>query len=87
MTQRNQGGSAGIIVSCRCFLEAGSTCSGVQHVVLAALYARAPRACLGKITAAAISGTVNDEIGAVLPNAEIVAANVETGMKRTILSP
>src|SRR5262249_22024633 len=43
-------------------------------------------ALFAQITAATISGVVKDETGAVLPGADIVATNVETGISRSTVS-
>ena len=39
-----------------------------------------------QITAATLSGTVKDDTGGVLPGADIVAKNVDTGISRSIVS-
>jgi len=41
---------------------------------------------LAQITAATISGTVKDDTGGVLPGADIVAKNVDTGISRSAVS-
>jgi hypothetical protein len=45
-----------------------------------------PPALWAQSTTATIAGTVSDESGAVLPNAEITATNTATGVKRTVAS-
>ena len=57
-----------------------------SYLLLVALFACAPWACFGQITAASLSGAVKDETGAVLPNAEIDVTNLGTGIKRTTVS-
>src|SRR5262245_62952053 len=43
-------------------------------------------AAFGQITAATISGTIKDDTGGVLPGADIVARNLETGISRSTVS-
>ena len=44
------------------------------------------RAALSQITAATISGTVNDETGGVLPGVSIDVKNLDTGQKRSLVT-
>src|SRR5207249_1553356 len=39
-----------------------------------------------QITSATISGTIKDETGGVLPGAEVVVKNIETGLTRAVVT-
>jgi hypothetical protein len=54
--------------------------------LLALAFASLPLAAFAQITTATIVGTISDPSGAVLPGAQIVARNVDTGLTRTVLS-
>ena len=51
-------------------------------LILMAIFAATPLA-LAQQTSIAISGTVTDSTGAVVPNAQVVVQNVQTGIKRS----
>jgi carboxypeptidase family protein len=55
-----------------------------SFAVLALLLIGAPS--FAQITAATISGSIKDDTGGVLPGAEVVARNLETGISRSAVS-
>ncbi|HKB14118.1 MAG TPA: carboxypeptidase regulatory-like domain-containing protein [Vicinamibacterales bacterium] len=55
-------------------------------LVLLALIVTSASSASAQITAATISGTIKDDTGGVLPGADIVARNLETGISRSTVS-
>src|SRR5262245_30124668 len=70
------------------FLFAGETMIRiVRRSLVAILFLGATAsAASAQITAATISGTIKDATGGVLPGADIVARNVDTGISRATVS-
>ena len=58
----------------------------VCSIALAGLVFVLPQTALAQTSTAAINGTIQDATGAVIPEAEIVLTNVETGVERRTLS-
>ena len=58
----------------------------VCSIALASLVFVLPQTALAQTSTAAINGTIQDATGAVIPEAEIVLTNVETGVERRTLS-
>jgi hypothetical protein len=54
-------------------------------VILVVIFATAPSG-FAQITAATMSGTIKDDTGGVLPGADVVAKNLETGISRSTVS-
>src|SRR5438067_468741 len=76
------------MLRCRRFCISGGTMQRIvlrSLVVLAFIIATAS-AAIAQITAATISGTIKDVTGGILPGADIVAKNLETGLSRSTVS-
>jgi hypothetical protein len=58
----------------------------VRGLTVLALCFTCATSALAQITAATISGTIKDETGGILPGADIVAKNLETGTSRSAVS-
>src|SRR5450830_1932745 len=58
----------------------------VRALLVCVLTLVSARAALSQITAATISGTVNDETGGVLPGVSIDVKNLDTGQKRSLVT-
>src|SRR2546421_7619973 len=76
------------MLRCRRFCISGGT---MQRIVLRSLVVLAfvittASAAFAQITAATISGTIKDDTGGVLPGADVVAKNLETGLSRSAAS-
>src|SRR2546423_443460 len=76
------------MLRCRRFCISGGT---MQRIVLRSLVVLAfvittASAAIAQITAATISGTIKDVTGGVLPGADVVAKNLETGLSRSTVS-
>src|SRR6266487_2797223 len=57
----------------------------IQFAVIAVLLVL-PLVAVGQVTTATIVGTVTDPGGASVPNAQVTARNVDTGLTRTVTS-
>jgi Carboxypeptidase regulatory-like domain/TonB dependent receptor len=57
----------------------------IQFAVLALLLAFPPAAA-AQVTTATIVGAISDPSGAILPGAQVIARNVDTGLTRTVVS-
>ena len=57
-----------------------------RGLVVLAIIALSASVAFAQITAATISGTIKDDTGAILPGADIVAKNFETGVSRSAVS-
>jgi hypothetical protein len=67
------------------FLTRGRTVAAVA-VVVATCLTFGPTVVLAQSTGSAIQGTVTDEQGAVMPGANVLVANVETGFTRDVVT-
>ena len=57
----------------------------IQFAALALLVA-IPLAVVAQVTTATIVGTITDPGGAIMPNAQVTARNLDTGLTRTVTS-
>src|SRR5882762_5526661 len=66
--------------------EAGMRSVFLVPILIVVLIFTSTAAGLAQITSATISGTIKDQTGAVLPGADVVVKNVDTGLTRSIVT-
>ena len=58
----------------------------LRVVLVAVLLVTSGSLALAQITSATLSGTIKDETGGVLPGADVVIRNLDTGLTRSVVT-